>query len=129
MSARNSFGSHKLMGLVAGLVLTACSTTRPCTSGGDTRWDKKIKGDQTCIKTKLPDGREVNHGLYRQLYMNGKVAIEGSFFEGEKDGIWSEYDEKGKKTKERYFEKGIEKPYAPPSPKEDAPAAAPKRVR
>jgi antitoxin component YwqK of YwqJK toxin-antitoxin module len=57
----------------------------------------------------LPDGAYVNHGSYTVTYPNGKLALSGKFEQGKKEGVWSEYNEKGEKIAERYFEGGVER--------------------
>jgi antitoxin component YwqK of YwqJK toxin-antitoxin module len=87
-----------------------CATSgHPCEAGGDISWNAKIRGDRSCYVKKLKDGRVVNHGKYVQYYPDGHVAIEGNFVEGKRDGLWVQYNERGEKIAERYFENGIEK--------------------
>lgn len=93
----------------------AVKITRPCSEGGDVSWrssktqDGNLIGDKHCIQKKLDDGRYVNHGIYKLKHPNGKLALEGRFELGKKEGFWSEFDEKGEKVAERYFEAGVEK--------------------
>lgn len=95
-------------------VLGACSTTRPCSEGGDTTWNgESLKGDKVCGQQPNREGLWVNHGRYIQKHNNGKVMIEGQYEDGKKQGIWSRYDETGNKTVEKYFENGVEKPVLP----------------
>lgn len=105
-----------VLSLAPALVLAACATTsRPCSGGGDVSWVSSrypggsIPGDKHCIQKPLSDGRYVNHGAFSVTFANGKLALEGRFEEGRKEGVWSEYDEAGNKVAERYFEKGVEK--------------------
>ncbi len=99
----------------------AVTMTRPCSEGGDVSWrssktsDGNIKGDKHCLQKKLDDGRFVNHGIYKVKHPNGKLALEGRFELGKKEGYWSEFDEKGEKVAERYFEAGVEKTPSAPS--------------
>ena len=37
------------------------------------------------------------------------MALIGSFYDGKKHGVWSQFNEKGEKTLERYFDHGVEK--------------------
>lgn len=113
----------KLPLVLAFFMLSSCAIhpTRPCSEGGDVSWrttltaDGKIIGDKHCIQKQGADGKYRNHGNYRVTYPNGKTALEGRFEEGKKEGFWSEFNEKGEKVAERYFEAGVEK--SPPAKK------------
>lgn len=72
-------------------------------------WPKNFGGDRRCEQKKRPDGLFVNEGRYRAYHPNGVLALEGQFAEGVKDGVWSEYDLKGKRVLQKTFEKGVEK--------------------
>jgi len=91
-----------------------CSTTRPCTEGGDITWRKVFKGNRHCYKKTLDDGQVVNHGEYIEEYPNGKIAIKGAFKDGKKHGVWIEYNEKEEPVMEKYFHDGVDKPVPPP---------------
>ncbi|MGE0616755.1 MAG: toxin-antitoxin system YwqK family antitoxin [Bacteriovoracia bacterium] len=96
--------------------LFACATgVRPCSQGGDATWipeiDKKIRGDQICYQRTF-DGVELNDGVFLQKYKSGKTAVEGQFVRGKRHGTWVQYDEKGNRILEKYYEMGVEK--APP---------------
>jgi hypothetical protein len=95
--------------LAMGALFAGCALTKPCTDGGDASWPTDFKGDKTCQKKKDKEGKEMNHGRYTAKYPSGRVALIGSFFDGKKHGTWSQYDEKGEKTLERYFDHGVEK--------------------
>lgn len=101
--------------LAGGGVVTGCATTRekPCLNGGqparDAR-DKPFNGDRRCTQRKNSEGQYVNDGLYREIYPNGRVALEGEYKDGKKVGIWTEYDEKGKKIAVRHWVRGVEVP-------------------
>lgn len=93
-----------------GLVLVACASTfKPCSQGGDVSWYPPVKGDMRCQQREDQSGRVVNHGSFRQLNAKGRVILEGAFEEGRKNGVWVQYNERGEKIAERYFEKGVEK--------------------
>jgi putative SOS response-associated peptidase YedK len=102
-------------------VLSACAVTptRPCSAGGDVSWrssvakDGNIVGDKHCLQKQGPDGRYRNHGEYKVTFPGGRKALEGRFENGKKEGFWSEYNERGEKIAERYYEAGVEK--SPPS--------------
>lgn len=87
----------------------ACGTTKPCSETGDVSWDPPFKGDQVCYQKKQADGTFKNHGKYVRKHEDGKVAVEGQFVDGQRHGIWIEYDKKGSKVKERFFEHGVDK--------------------
>lgn len=73
-------------------------------------WSPKIAGDKRCTQKRARDGRMLNHGKYLQSHAsNGKIALEGEFFEGLKQGIWTQYAEDGRLVAVKYFEKGVEK--------------------
>ena len=92
------------------LVLTSCAIHKPCAEGGDISWNTKIDGDKKCTQKKLPDGKVVNHGPFKQAYRStNEIALEGQFELGQKQGIWLFYGEDGKLKSAKFFEKGVEK--------------------
>ncbi len=98
--------------LLAGLMLvvSGCAITRPCSDAGDTSWIPKIMGDKKCTQKRRSDGKVVNHGPFLQSYgTTGKIALEGEFVEGLKQGIWLHYAEDGHLVAAKFFEKGVEK--------------------
>lgn len=93
----------------AALGLSACSTTtRPCSDAGDLTGLPSIKGNKQCYQRRAKDGRWLDHGQFLQWHPNGTVAIEGTFLDGAKTGVWTFYDEKGKKTAEKFYKDGVE---------------------
>ncbi len=68
-----------------------------------------MRGDKVCYQKQLPNGKVVDNGRYIQYFPSGKLFLEGNFKEGEKDGYWFQYDEKGKKVLEKYYENGMER--------------------
>jgi len=44
------------------------------------------------------------HGEYRTHYRNGHLKSEGRFREGKKHGPFKDYNEKGKRTYNKYFQ-------------------------
>ena len=92
------------------VIYSGCALSRPCSSGGDVSWPGEFKGDKKCQKKKLKStGDEVNHGRYTAYFSNGRPGLIGSFYEGKKHGIWSQYNEKGEKILEKYYDHGVEK--------------------
>jgi len=55
--------------------------------------------DGTTVKTKENYKNNKLHGLNIEYFPNGIIKIEGYYDNGEKSGIWKEYDEKGKLIK------------------------------
>lgn len=90
--------------------ISSCASSRLCEQGGDISWEFEIKGDRFCRQIKAEDGRYINHGRYYVKSSKGVILLEGQFEQGEKDGVWEQFNEKGKKIRERYFDKGVEKP-------------------
>lgn len=99
-------------------MLNGCSSlTKPCTAGGDVKWynpESPVKGTMKCDQKKLDDGKYINHGSFKEFNDDGKLVLEGQFEDGKKNGVWTQYNAKGEKIMERYFDHGIEK-LAPPS--------------
>lgn len=62
-----------------------------------------------CYQSKNPTGNFTNQGQFRQYYPSGKLALEGEFDNGKKNGLWIQYDESGSRVLERWFERGIER--------------------
>ncbi len=90
--------------------ISGCAITKPCSSGGDTSWNPKIVGDKKCSQKKMPDGKYLNDGVFMQKYQStGKMALEGQFENGKKQGIWCYYGPEGKLISVKYFDKGVEK--------------------
>jgi hypothetical protein len=96
------------LGTLCGIFSACTSTTRPCTDAGDVSWPNSIKGDKRCYQRRDAEGKYVNHGKYYQYHLNGKIAVEGQFEDGRKEGIWIEYNEKGDPVVKKYYEKGVE---------------------
>ncbi|MFL5812638.1 MAG: toxin-antitoxin system YwqK family antitoxin, partial [Bdellovibrionia bacterium] len=98
------------------LSLSSCMTTRrhPCLEGGEPPRDVPFNGDRKCMQKRGPDGKYVNNGLYREWHPNGKLALEGFYKMGKKDGQWTEYDPTGHKVSTKYFEEGEEAPLKKP---------------
>lgn len=100
--------------ILAPVLLTACSSTfKPCTQGGDVSWYPPLKGEMQCQQRDDVNGRVMNHGNFKQIWPNGKTQLEGAFDEGRKSGVWSQYNDRGEKIAERYYEKGVEKMMPP----------------
>jgi hypothetical protein len=92
------------------ILMTGCSITRPCADGGDVSWTPKIVGDKRCTQKDFPGGRTLNHGKFTQAYQStGKIALEGEFDEGKRQGIWLYYAEDQKLKAVKYYDRGIEK--------------------
>ncbi len=90
---------------------------KPCSDSGDASWPNKLSGDKKCYQKKDANGKFTNEGEFKQIDINGKVLLHGFFKNGKKDGLWTQYNEKGEKLLERYFEMGVEKSIiAPQSP-------------
>lgn len=90
--------------------LSACSVTKPCSEGGDVSWNPKIVGDKRCAQKEFPGKRMLNHGAFTQAYKStGRIALEGEFDEGRKQGIWKYYAEDGSLKAVKYFDRGVEK--------------------
>jgi antitoxin component YwqK of YwqJK toxin-antitoxin module len=76
--------------------------------GGEPARDVPFKGDRRCAQKRGPDGKYVNHGLYQEWHPNGKLALEGHYKMGKKDGKWIEYDPTGHKVSTLNYEDGVE---------------------
>jgi antitoxin component YwqK of YwqJK toxin-antitoxin module len=105
-----------LLFLLLALSCISCATpSHPCLQGGEPARETPFIGDKQCTQKKNKDGAYVNEGLYREWYPNGKLALEGFYKDGHKDGVWVEYSSiDGRKISEHYFEDGVEK-LRPPS--------------
>jgi len=92
-------------------VISGCALTRsrPCSKAGDTTWYPPITGNMQCYQSKAPNGDLINQGQFRQYYSSGGVALEGEFQSGKKNGLWVQYDEKGNRVLERWYENGVER--------------------
>jgi antitoxin component YwqK of YwqJK toxin-antitoxin module len=68
---------------------------------------KKVNfaGDEAISGMWVPDG----HSVY--CHPNGKWQYVGSYKNGEKDGLWSQYDLSGKIVDETYYRKGVAQTY------------------
>ena len=99
--------------------LTSCSVSKPCAEAGDVSWNPKIIGDKKCTQKKLPNGKFVNDGPFKQAYQStNELALEGQFVLGQKQGIWLFYGEDRRLKVAKYFEKGVEKTPPPAIQKE-----------
>lgn len=107
MNLRRFYGVVAVLGAGA----WGCATTwKPCTDGGDIQWDPPVKGNMQCHQRKDENGKYVNHGKFYQYDGKGRVAVEGEFRDGKRQGTWIQYDEKGQKIAKKWFHKGIELP-------------------
>jgi len=105
--------------LLSVTISTACSIHKPCAEGGDVSWNPKISGDKKCTQKKMPDGRIVNDGPFRQGYAStNQLALEGQFVDGQKQGLWLFYGEDNHLKTIKFFEKGIEKTPPPEAQKQ-----------
>ena len=103
--AKESIKILVLMGMLSG-----CAISKPCSEAGDITWNPKIVGDKLCTQKKNKDGKYVNDGPFRQIYQTtGKVALEGQFEGGKKQGIWLYYGEDQQLKAARYYDQGVEK--------------------
>lgn len=91
---------------------------------GDTTWIQPLVGDKHCIQQKAPNGNYLNHGRYTVISPTGKLLLEGHFNFGKKTGTWTQYDEKGNRIVEKYYQDGRED-FGTPAPK--APSADTKK--
>lgn len=95
------------------LVSCASSILRPCEEGGEPARDKPAAErpmKKQCEQRKSKGGKFLNHGVYREWYSSGKVALEGEFKDGKRHGKWFEYDAEGRVISERWFDQGVETP-------------------
>ena len=91
-------------------IWSGCAVSKPCSEAGDITWNPKIVGDKLCTQKKNKEGRYVNDGIFRQVYQTtGKVALEGQFENGKKQGIWLYYGEDQQLKSAKYFDQGVEK--------------------
>lgn len=91
-------------------LIQGCATHKPCSDAGDTTWNPKILGDKRCGQKRMPDGKFVNDGPFYQYYQsNHRLALEGQFVGGLKQGIWLHYGEDGNLKTAKFFEKGVER--------------------
>lgn len=98
-----------LLIVCAGLAGCALNRTKPCSRAGDTSWYPPITGNMQCYQSKAPNGELIDQGQFRQYYPSGKLALEGEFQSGRKNGLWIQYNEKGERIAEKWFENGIER--------------------
>lgn len=92
--------------------LTGCITKpfKPCTAGGQPAREGNVpfQGIKRCYQEMNKEGMLVNHGKYREWYNNDKIALEGEYQMGKKSGRWIEYDQKGNKISDKYYQDGKE---------------------
>jgi hypothetical protein len=93
-------------------IFPSCVTVRykPCTNGGQPARDSTapFRGTKRCYQTVDEAGYLVNHGKYLEWHANEKIAVTGEYKLGKKTGRWMEYDEKGNKVLDKYYEDGKE---------------------
>jgi hypothetical protein len=90
----------------------ASSHAKPCLEGGQPAREGGVvfQGIRKCEQHKDADGKFVNDGKYFEWYSNDKIALMGEYRMGKKSGRWMEFDKKGKKISDQYFEEGKEPP-------------------
>ncbi len=107
----NGILMRHILSLFVLLNTVGCTTTwRPCQDGGDVTWDPPIKGNRQCAQWKDKTGNFVNHGQFLQYDESGRLVVEGDFREGKRSGAWTEYDKEGKKSRQKWYYKGVELP-------------------
>lgn len=106
----------KHIGLIfLSILLTGCAYTHSklCTDGGQPPYDTikgPFRGKKKCYQAKDETGKYVNNGRYYEWYPNDQTAVVGQYELGKKVGRWIEYNEKGEKISDKYFENGKEIP-------------------
>ena len=107
-----------LYGLILALSASSCviSISKPCQDGGDPARETSFRGNRTCTQKRDPQGKYVNHGLYQEWHLNGKLALEGYYKMGKKDGRWIEYNPEGRKVSEKLYDYGLQIPEKPQKP-------------
>ena len=88
------------------LIGCAQPAARPCSEGGEPALEKSTRGSKQCEQLKDASGQWHNHGIYREWYLNGRLAIEGEYKQGKKQGKWTQWDDKGKLLFEKFYEDG-----------------------
>ncbi len=102
--------NHLIPIFLISVILSGCAVNKPCSEAGDVSWIPKVVGDKMCTQKKNKEGKTVNDGIFRQIYeSNHKLALEGQFEEGKKQGIWLYYGENQQLIMAKYFEQGVEK--------------------
>lgn len=90
--------------------IQGCAIHKPCSEAGDTTWNPKITGDKRCGQKKNNEGKVVNNGPFYQYYQsNRRLALEGHFENGLKQGVWLHYGEDGNLKSAKFFQQGVEK--------------------
>lgn len=109
---------HGLLLSIACLSMApACAAHRkiPCTQGGESARSQSIAleapaGKKQCTQVKNEFGKYVNDGKYYEWHTNDKIAVIGEYKLGKKTGRWIEYDSKGDKVSDAYYDFGREVP-------------------
>ena len=100
--------------VLLGAVGISCVTShkKPCTEGGQSSRDTltPFRGTKRCLQTRDQSGAFVNDGKYFEWYPNDKIALQGEYKMGKRIGRWVEYDEKGAKVSDKYYDEGKEVP-------------------
>lgn len=101
---------YRLIGqwLVTALLATACSTSKPCAEGGDVSWYPPIVGNKKCTQKENSEGKTINEGPFLMWDQKDHILLEGNFKGGRKDGIWTQYNDRGEKIMEKNFQDGVE---------------------
>lgn len=104
-----------ILNLAVLLGSTACSTSRyrPCSTGGQAPYETPptdLGRIKRCYRSPDQDGKLVNDGKYFEWYSNDRIAVVGEYKMGKKTGRWIEFDPRGIKVSDRYFEDGKEIP-------------------
>jgi antitoxin component YwqK of YwqJK toxin-antitoxin module len=88
------------------VVSCATSHKRPCTEGGQPAREGNIgfQGIKRCYQKEDKSGKVVNDGKYFEWYNSDKIALTGQYKLGKKVGRWIEYNEKGEKISDKYFD-------------------------
>jgi hypothetical protein len=97
-----------LIATAAALLAPGCAISHPCQEAGEPAREVPFKGNKQCTQHQDPSGHYVNDGQYREWHPNGKLALDGRYKMGRRDGKWKFYDPEGRQNAERNYEDGIE---------------------
>jgi hypothetical protein len=86
------------------LVVAFACKSGPCPP--DTQLIGSQKMTQQSCSYQDSNGTVVRHGPFTEWYVNGHKSNEGTYVHGKQEGVWTYWDESGRKTEEREYKDG-----------------------
>ena len=96
--------TRRILAALLALLCVASCRRGPCPP--DTQLIGSQKMTQQSCSYQDSNGRVVRHGPFIEWYVNGQKSNEGTYEHGKEQGLWTYWDESGRKIAERDYKDG-----------------------